>query len=150
MLVSQFHTISSHWFANITADFILPSHFYDHLHCPSAPTEFVLNPLTVKPLQHAIKINRDQQRPWITHCMDCIHGGLVWSSSQYSGTPLIQSPMGQNNLAVLRLLTGWPYYRGRLKFCDLRAIMTNTPHIAFTLLEQQLFKFTVLLNKQLV
>ena len=30
----------------------------------------------------------------------------------------------------------WPYYRGRLKFHDLRAIMTNTPYSAFTFLEQ--------------
>ena len=51
----------------------------------------------------------------------------------YSGPVLIQSPMGQKNLAVL---TGWSYYRGRLKFHDLRALMTNTPYIAFTFLEQ--------------
>ena len=37
------------------------------------------------------------------------------------------------NLAVL---TGWPYYRGRLKFHDSRAIMTNTLYIAFAFLEQ--------------
>ena len=39
--------------------------------------------------------------------------------------------MSQKHLAVL---TGWPYYRGRLKFHDLRAVMTNTPYIAFTVL----------------
>ena len=50
VLVSQFQTISSDWFANINADFILPS-----LHYPSASTEFVSNPLIVKPLQHAIQ-----------------------------------------------------------------------------------------------
>ena len=54
VLVSQFQTISSHCFANINADFILPSHFYDRLHCPSASTEFVL--------KHATETNRDQQR----------------------------------------------------------------------------------------
>ena len=43
--------------------------------------------------------------------------------------------MGQKNLAVL---TGWPYYWGRLKFHDLRAGMTNTPYIAFAFLEQSL------------
>ena len=32
------------------------------------------------------------------------------------------------NLAVL---TGWPYYWGRIKFHDLRAVMTNTLCIAF-------------------
>ena len=53
----------------------------------------------------------------------------------YGGTPLIWSPMGQKNLAVL---TGWPYYWGRLKFYDLRAGMTNTPYIAFAFLEHSL------------
>ena len=43
--------------------------------------------------------------------------------------------MGQKNLAIL---TGWPYYRGRLKFHDLRAGMTNTPYIAFAFLEHSL------------
>ena len=43
--------------------------------------------------------------------------------------------MGQKSLAVL---TGWPYYRGRLKFHDLRASMTNTPYIAFAFLEHSL------------
>ena len=43
--------------------------------------------------------------------------------------------MGQKNLTVL---TGWPYYRGRLKFHDLRAGMTNTPYIAFAFLEHSL------------
>ena len=56
----------------------------------------------------------------------------------YSGTLLIQSQMGQKNLAIL---TGWSYYRGRLKFHDLRALMTNTPYIAFAFLEQ-LFSLT--------
>ena len=41
--------------------------------------------------------------------------------------------MGQKNLAVL---TGWPYYLGRLKFHDLRAIMSNTPYSNFAFLEQ--------------
>ena len=41
--------------------------------------------------------------------------------------------MGPKNLAVL---TGWPYYQGRLKFHNLRAVMTNTLHIAFAFLEQ--------------
>ena len=43
--------------------------------------------------------------------------------------------MGQKNLAEL---TGWSYYQGRLKFHDLRALMTNTPYIAFAFLEQLL------------
>ena len=47
--------------------------------------------------------------------------------SKYSGTPLIRSPMGQKN---------WPYYRGWFKFHNLRAVMTNTPYIAFAFLEQ--------------
>ena len=38
--------------------------------------------------------------------------------------------MGQNELGIL---TGWPYDRGRLKYHDLRAVMTNTPYITFTL-----------------
>ena len=58
---------------------------------------------------------------------------LLMSFSSYSGTPLIWSPMGQKNLAVL---TGWPYYRGRLKFHDLRAIMSNTLYSKFAFLEQ--------------
>ena len=58
---------------------------------------------------------------------------LLMSFSTYSGTPLIWSPMGQKNLAVL---TGWPYYRGRLKFHYLRAIMSNTLYSKFAFLEQ--------------
>lgn len=38
------------------------------------------------------------------------------------------------------LPTGWPCYRGRLKFHALRAVMTNTPNIAFAFLKQ-LFSF---------
>ena len=34
--------------------------------------------------------------------------------------------------------TGWPYYRGRLKFHDLRAIMSNTLYSKFAFLEQLL------------
>ena len=30
----------------------------------------------------------------------------------------------------------WPYYRGRLKFHDMKAVMTNTPYIALSFLEQ--------------
>ena len=41
--------------------------------------------------------------------------------------------MGQKHLAIL---TGWLYYQGRLKFRDLRAVMTNTPYITFAFLEQ--------------
>ena len=41
----------------------------------------------------------------------------------------------------MALLTGWLYYWGRVKFHDLRAEMTNTPCIAFTLLEQVLFSW---------
>ena len=33
-------------------------------------------------------------------------------------------------------INGWPYYRGRLKFHDLRAIMINTPYSKFEFLEQ--------------
>ena len=28
----------------------------------------------------------------------------------------------------------WPYYQGWLKFHDLRAVITNTPYIEFTVL----------------
>ena len=49
------------------------------------------------------------------------------------GTTLTRSQMGQKNLV---LLTGSPYYRGRLKFHDFRAIMTNTPYSAFAYFEQ--------------
>ena len=49
-----------------------------------------------------------------------------------SGTLLVRSPAGQKNLAVL---TGWPYCLGRVKFHELRAVMTNTgrtfPRVAF-------------------
>ena len=31
---------------------------------------------------------------------------------------------------------GWPYYRGRIKFHELRAEMTNTPYSTFAFLEQ--------------
>ena len=41
----------------------------------------------------------------------------------------------------MALLTGWLYYWGRVKFHDLRVEMTNTPYIAFTLLEQVLFSW---------
>ena len=39
-----------------------------------------------------------------------------------------------NGPKKLAILTGWPYYQGRLKFHDLRAVMTNTLYIAFTVL----------------
>ena len=39
--------------------------------------------------------------------------------------------MGQNELGVV---SGWPYYRGRLKYHDLRAVMTNAPYITFAVL----------------
>ena len=52
---------------------------------------------------------------------------------KYSATTLTRSQMGQKNLV---LLTGSTYYRGRLKFHDLRAIMTNTQYSAFAYLEQ--------------
>ena len=32
------------------------------------------------------------------------------------------------------VVTGWPYYQGRLKFNDLRSIMTKTPYITFIVL----------------
>ena len=50
---------------------------------------------------------------------------------EYSVTLLIWSLLGPKKLAVR---AGWPYYQGRPKFHDLRAIMTNTPYIAFTAL----------------
>ena len=50
---------------------------------------------------------------------------------EYSVTLLIWSLLGPKKLAVR---TGWPYYQSRPKFRDLRAIMTNTPYIAFTVL----------------
>ena len=43
----------------------------------------------------------------------------------------MRSLMGQKNLAML---TGWPYYWRWLKFNDLRAAMTDTPYVTFTLL----------------
>ena len=49
------------------------------------------------------------------------------------GTSLMRSPKGKKKLAVL---TGWPYYRGRLEFHGLRAVLTNALYIAFALLEQ--------------
>ena len=45
----------------------------------------------------------------------------------------MQSAMGKKNLDVLM---GWLYYQGKLKFHDLRALMTNTPYIPVTFLEQ--------------
>ena len=49
-----------------------------------------------------------------------------------------------NGWKKLAVLTGWPYYRGRLKFLDLMAVMTNlTPYSAFAFLEQL---FSRLLN----
>ena len=70
----MFQTISSDWFANIHADFILPSHFH-------ASTEFLLSSLIVKPLQHAIESNRDQQR--------CAESHIAGSYTQ--GPPLTAS-----------------------------------------------------------
>ena len=46
----------------------------------------------------------------------------------YSGTPLIQTPMDKKK--------NWPYYRDRVKFHDLRAVITNTPYITFAPLKQ--------------
>ena len=67
-----------------------------------------------------------------TLMVTCLPQIMVSSQgSKYSGTPLIRSPMGQKDLAVL---TGWSYYRGRPKFHDLMAVVTNTPYIAFTVL----------------
>ena len=37
---------------------------------------------------------------------------------------------GPKKLAVL---TGWPYYQGRLKFHDLRVVMTNSIHQEYTI-----------------
>ena len=50
----------------------------------------------------------------------------------HSGTPLIRSLMGQKYFAYLAILMGWPYYWGRLKFYDLRAVMPNTLYLVFT------------------
>ena len=36
----------------------------------------------------------------------------------------------------LGVLTGWLYYQGRLKFHDLRAVMTNTQYITFAFFKQ--------------
>ena len=52
-------------------------------------------------------------------------------------------PMAPKNLAVLM---GRPFHRGRLKFHDLRAVMTNTLYIAFVFLEQQLL-FSLINNQ---
>ena len=60
---------------------------------------------------------------------------------EYSGTPLIQSPMGQKNLAVLL---------GRVKLHELRAAMSNIPYslyIAFALAEKL---FSLINNPNLV
>ena len=38
------------------------------------------------------------------------------------------------NMVTNGLKKIWPYYRGRLKFHDLRAVMTNAPYIKFTVL----------------
>ena len=43
------------------------------------------------------------------------------------------------------ILTGWPYYQGRLKFHDLRVVMTITPGIHCT----NRIHCTVLFNEQL-
>ena len=40
----------------------------------------------------------------------------------------------------------WPYYRGRLKFYELRSEMTNTPYSTFAFLEQQLLLFSIINN----
>ena len=53
-----------------------------------------------------------------------------------------------NGWKKLVVLTGWPYYRGRLKFLDLMAVMTNlTPYSAFAFLEQ--LHVLTITNKQL-
>ena len=57
----------------------------------------------------------------------------------FSRTPLIWSPIGKKYVAVL---VGWPYYQGRLKIHDLRAIMTL--YCAFAFLE----KLLSLINNQ--
>ena len=45
----------------------------------------------------------------------------------------------------MAILTWWPYYRDRLKFHDLRAVMSNTPYIvAFAFLEQV---FSLIINR---
>ena len=63
---------------------------------------------------------------------------VIYGRSLGSCLECLRSLMGQKKLAVL--LTEWPYYQGKLKFHDLRAVITNTPHIAFTVL------FTVVNN----
>ena len=64
---------------------------------------------------------------------------------RYSGTPLVRTPVGQNIFGGI-VFTGWPYYWGGVKFHELRAIMTNTPYIAFAFLEQ-LFSLINNLNR---
>ena len=66
--------------------------------------------------------------------MLCRAKHLKFLARLYSGTPL---PMSQRSLAIL---TGWPYYWGRLKFHDLSQgpIMTSTLYIAFAFFEQLL------------
>ena len=52
----------------------------------------------------------------------------------YSGIPLIRSPMGHKNMAVL---TGWPYYPGQGQIQRLTpGGIAHAPYIAFALLEQ--------------
>ena len=57
---------------------------------------------------------------------------VIYGRSLGSCLECLRSLMGQKKLAVL--LTEWPYYQGKLKFHDLRAVITNKPHIAFTVL----------------
>ena len=51
----------------------------------------------------------------------------------YSGTPLIRSPVGPKNG---RTSNGVAYYRDRVKFHDLSAVMKNTSYMAFGLVVQ--------------
>ena len=43
---------------------------------------------------------------------------------------------GSKKFGRVKTINGCQYYQGRLKFHDLRAVMTNTPYIKFALLEQ--------------
>ena len=53
---------------------------------------------------------------------------------------VIPCKYGRHQWVKLAVFTGWPYYPGRLKFHDLRAVMTNRPYIVFA--------FFVLISKQ--
>ena len=77
-----------------------------YLHVPDCWTRGGLTPLIAdNPLQKkTARIVQIKQKWYYT-------GYISISVLVYSGTLLIQSPMGHKNLAIL---TGWPYQKGTL------------------------------------